>query len=80
MARNPTQKARRLRLEAAAEEAKAHWHALRSKAAGKRGASRKLAEAEAYEAEAIYRKLARRLKPRKREESVVESIMKDLGI
>jgi hypothetical protein len=80
MARNPTQKANRLRLEAAAESAKATWHKAKAKAAGKSGAAKKLAEAEAYDAEAIYRRLRRRLKPRRKDEGLLGGLLKDLGM
>lgn len=62
MARNPTQKAKRLRLEAAVEAQRAEWTKKKAAAATKSGAAKKLAEAEAFDEEAKYRRLRRRLK------------------
>lgn len=75
MARNPTQKARRLRLEAALEAQKAEWVKAKAKAAQKTGAARKLAQAEAYEEEAKYLKIRRRIKKPRAEKSMLDSLV-----
>ena len=76
MARSLTQKAKRLRLEAAAERAKEEWHKKRAKAEmTKTPSTKKLHEADALLAEAKYKKLRRRLRPRRREKGVVEQFL-----
>ena len=78
MARNPSQKAKRLRLEAAVEAQKSEWVKAKAKAAGKTGAARELALAEAFEEEAKYRRLSRRIKPKKQTSSILDNLVNSL--
>ena len=77
MARSLTQKARRLKLEAAAERAREAWQ--KKKQAAERVTTpslKKDKEADALLAEAQYKKLKRRLRTKKRrEKGLVESVL-----